>query len=101
MELKGTRTGARMTVRLYGELDDHNAARIRSALEALIADPKVKELQLEMSNVTFMDSAGLGVVLGRYRSLAAKGGKLIVSGVSAPVDQIFRMSGVYALVERA
>jgi hypothetical protein len=41
------------------------------------------------------------VVLGRYRSLAAKGGKLIVSGVSAPVDQIFRMSGVYALVERA
>jgi len=48
-----------------------------------------------------MDSSGLGVILGRYRALCGRGGKLLVSGVSAPIDRIFRMSGLYALVERA
>ena len=47
-----------------------------------------------------MDSAGLGVVLGRYRTLAARGGRMILSGVRPPVARSFRMSGLYALVER-
>ena len=53
-----------------------------------------------MTGVTFMDSAGLGVVLGRYKTLSSRGGKMIVSGVRTSIDRIFRMSGLYALVER-
>lgn len=101
MELNATRKGQRLTVQLQGELDHHNAQSVRNALDAMIADPAIYELQLDMSGVHFMDSSGLGVILGRYRALAARGGKLIVSGVSTPIDRIFRMSGLYALVERA
>ena len=100
MEIKAVRRGQRIIVRLSGELDHHSAADVRGALDAVLRDVTVREMQLNMTDVTFMDSAGLGVVLGRYRTLAARGGRLIVSGVRTPIDRIFRMSGLYALVER-
>ena len=100
MEIKAVRRGPRIIVRLSGELDHHSAADVRGALDAVLRDVTVREMQLDMTDVTFMDSAGLGVVLGRYRTLAARGGRLIVSGVRTPIDRIFRMSGLYALVER-
>lgn len=100
MEIKAVRRGPRIIVRLSGELDHHSAAEVRGALDAVLRDVTVREMQLDMTDVTFMDSAGLGVVLGRYRTLAARGGRLIVSGVRTPIDRIFRMSGLYALVER-
>ena len=100
MNISAVRRGQRVIVRLGGELDHHSAGEIRQCLDGLIRDFTVRELQLDMTNVTFMDSAGLGVVLGRYRTLSARGGKLIVSGVRACIDRVFRMSGLYALVER-
>lgn len=100
MEIKAVRRGQRIIVRLSGELDHHSAADVRGALDAVLRDVTVREMQLDMTDVTFMDSAGLGVVLGRYRTLAARGGRLIVSGVRTPIDRIFRMSGLYALVAR-
>ena len=89
-----------MIVHLSGELDHHSASRVRGALDLMLRDVTVRELQLEMTGVTFMDSAGLGVVLGRYKTLSARGGRMIVSGVRTSIDRIFRMSGLYALVER-
>ncbi len=100
MDISAVRRGQRVIVRLSGELDHHSAAEVKAALDSVLRDVTVRELQLDMTNTTFMDSAGLGVVLGRYRTLTARGGKLIVSGVRASIDRIFRMSGLYALVER-
>jgi stage II sporulation protein AA (anti-sigma F factor antagonist) len=54
-----------------------------------------------MSGVQFMDSSGLGVILGRYRALTERGGRLLLSGVPVSIDRIFRIAGLYALVERA
>ena len=59
-----------------------------------------RDLTLDLSGVTFMDSAGLGVILGRYRILSLRGGKLTVCGMSSAIDRIFRMSGLYAIVDR-
>jgi len=101
LEIKAVRRGQRIVVRLSGELDHHSAGQVRTTLDAVLCDVTVREMQLDLAGITFMDSAGLGVVLGRYRLLAARGGKLIVSNVCTSVDRIFRMSGLYALVERA
>ncbi len=100
MEINAMRKGARATVYLSGELDHHNADHVREALDRILRDVTVREMQLDLTGTTFMDSAGLGVVLGRYRVLSARGGKLIVSGVRMSIDRIFRMSGLYALIER-
>ena len=93
MDINAMRRGARVIVRLSGELDHHSAARVRGTLDLILRDVSVREMQLDMRNVTFMDSAGLGVVLGRYKTLSARGGKMIVSGMRASIDRIFRMSG--------
>ena len=100
MDINAVRKGQRVIVRLSGELDHHSAAQVRHTLDLWLADVTVRELQLDMSGVSFMDSAGLGVVLGRYRTIALRGGRLIVSGVRTSIDRIFRMSGLYSLVER-
>lgn len=101
MELEATRRGRRIHARLSGELDHHSANAVRDKLDKLIADPAILELLLDLSGVTFMDSSGLGVILGRYRALANRGGRLMLSAVPMDIDRIFKMSGLYSLVERA
>ncbi len=100
MDINAVRRGQRVIVSLVGELDHHSAAQARASLDAMLRDVTVREMQLDLSQVSFMDSAGLGVVLGRYKTLSARGGRMIVSGVKTSIDRIFRMSGIYALVER-
>lgn len=100
MELNAQKRGSRLLVMLSGELDHHSAEQTRIMLDTLLRDVTVQELVLDLSGMTFMDSAGLGVVLGRFRKLSMRGGKLIVKGMNATIDRIFRMSGLYALVER-
>ncbi len=101
MEINAVRRGPRVIVRLCGELDHHSASRVRGALDLMLGDASIREMQLDMTEVTFMDSAGLGVVLGRYKTLSARGGRMIVTGVRSSIDRVFRMSGLYALIERA
>ena len=87
-------------IRLSGELDHHSAEQTRIMLDTLLKDVTVRELVLDLSDMSFMDSAGLGVILGRFRKLSMRGGKLIVKGMNTSVDRIFQMSGLYAIVER-
>ena len=100
MELNAQKRGPRLFVRLSSELDHHNAEQTRIMLDTLLKDVTVRELVLDLSDMSFMDSAGLGVILGRFRKLSMRGGKLIVKGMNTSVDRIFQMSGLYAIVER-
>ncbi|HWQ57603.1 MAG TPA: anti-sigma factor antagonist [Clostridia bacterium] len=100
MQIRSETVGSRAVARLNGELDHHSAAQTRAALDALLLNPKVDELELDLGGVSFMDSSGLGVILGRYRTLSRRGGKLALRGANRHVDRILRMAGVYALCER-
>ena len=100
MEIHASKKGPRMHARLCGELDHHSAEQARNMLDTMLHDITIRDLTLDLSSVTFMDSAGLGVILGRYRILSLRGGKLTVCGMSSAIDRIFRMSGLYAIVDR-
>ena len=100
MELNAQKRGPRLLVKLSGELDHHSAEQTRIMLDTLLRDVTVHELVLDLSGMSFMDSAGLGVVLGRFRKLSMRGGKLVVKGMNPSIDRIFQMSGLYAIVER-
>lgn len=67
MEITAVRRGARVIVRLCGELDHHSASTVRNTLDLMLRDLTVREMQLDMTQVIFMDSAGLGVVLGAIK----------------------------------
>lgn len=84
---------------LGGEIDHHSAVKIRHELDEMILEERPEELIFDFSNVKFMDSSGIGLVLGRYRLMATLGGKVKVNGSSREIARIFKMSGVDKIVE--
>jgi stage II sporulation protein AA (anti-sigma F factor antagonist) len=101
MELNGTRSGQTLQISLKGELDHHNAEYARSWIDAVLKDLSIRELVLDMKGVSFMDSSGIGVILGRYRTLAERGGNMTIKNASKSIARILKMSGIYTLVNSA
>lgn len=82
---------------LTGEIDHHAADRIRSDIDDELQLYDVKNLVFDFSDVTFMDSSGIGVVLGRYKKIRALGGTVVIRGANSLVRKILEMSGVFML----
>ena len=89
-----------LTVRLTGELDHSAASDIRRELDALIVQTDAKRLILDLKGLDFMDSSGIGLIIGRYKLMNRRGGSVAVCGTDARIDRIFKMAGLYQLVER-
>ncbi len=89
-----------LVIRLSKELDHHNALRIREKADKLIDRNNIKHIIFDFSDAGFMDSAGIGVIMGRYRKVIFIGGKTAVAGVSSTVDRIFRLSGLYKIIDK-
>ncbi|MDF2538334.1 MAG: hypothetical protein K0S76_1355 [Herbinix sp.] len=89
-----------LVIRLNEELDHHNAIRIRDKADKLIERNHVKHVIFDFSGASFMDSAGIGVVMGRYKKVIFIGGKAAVANVNGTVDRIFRLSGLYKIIEK-
>ena len=92
--LQFIRDGDKLMVRLAGELDHCCAQTVRRELDALIADSSVRSLILDFTALQFMDSSGIGVVLGRYRQMRERGGQVAVVHMNRHVARIFHMSGM-------
>ena len=60
----------------------------------------IKHIVFDFSGAGFMDSAGIGVIMGRYKKVVFVGGKIAVAGVNSTVDRIFRLSGLYKIIEK-
>lgn len=89
-----------LVIRLNDELDHHNAIQIREKADKLIDRNNIKHIVFDFSGASFMDSAGIGVVMGRYKKVIFLGGKTAVANVSSPVDRIFKLSGLYKIIEK-
>ena len=89
-----------MLVKLSGELDHNYADRIRAELDDLIADPSIKKLVFDMSALSFMDSSGIGMIIGRYKLMARRGGRVAVKCGNRRIDKIFEMAGLYQIIDK-
>ena len=85
-------------VYLKGELDEHSATNVRDFIDKLINDLSFKQMILNMEYLTFMDSTGIGIIIGRYKKLKAKGIPLYVEGQSNQVDKVIKASGLYNIL---
>ncbi|MBQ8799535.1 MAG: anti-sigma factor antagonist [Lachnospiraceae bacterium] len=91
--------GEVLVIRLKADLDHHTALSVREAADSLLARSHAKHILFDFTGVDFMDSSGIGVIMGRYRQVIFHGGRVGVTGVGANVDRIFRISGLYKIVE--
>ena len=81
------------TVKLKGEIDHHSASVLRRDLDAIICRLRPKKLMLDLSGVDFMDSSGLGLIMGRYTLLDSFGGETILLNPTERIRKILDLAG--------
>ncbi|MGN1139293.1 MAG: anti-sigma factor antagonist [Ruminococcus sp.] len=86
-----------LTVKLKGEIDHNSASNLRTAIDSQINALRPKMLELDFSGVGFMDSSGIGLIMGRYRSMGLIGGKIKVINVPENIGRIISLSGISSL----
>lgn len=98
MNIKFTNNKNILVVHLKGELDHHNAGEVRNKIDDMLARTNSLNLIMDFSGVNFMDSSGIGVVIGRYKKLLNKKGKVSVSNASGSVKRVFELSGMFKII---
>jgi len=90
--------GNDICVKLRGEIDEYTARSLRDDLDKLIDAQGFRTMTFDMQGVTFIDSTGFGLVIGRYKKLRQKRAELLLKNVPPQVDKVFRTSGLYSFV---
>ena len=91
--------GERLTALLSGEIDHHSAGKIRDEIDAAIEHHHPELLALDFGGVTFMDSSGIGLVMGRYKLMKSLGGRVRVENTPRALRQVMKISGLYNLAQ--
>lgn len=86
-------------VLLEGEIDHHSASIIRVSIDEAILNKRPQLLILDFGKVTFMDSSGIGLVMGRYKLMKTVGGRIVVDNLSASAYKVMRLAGLETLGE--
>ena len=90
--------GRRMTAALIGDIDHHAARGMRQELDEVIARSCPETLILDFQQVEFMDSSGIGLILGRLKSVRAYGGDIIIKNAQAGIAAVIKLSGLASLL---
>ena len=88
-----------LVVKIKGELDLLTAETFRNLVERAINQENAQNLILDMEQLDFIDSSGLGVILGRYRRIREQGGNMAIVGVKPHVKRILELAGIMGIVK--
>ena len=88
-----------LTAFLAGEIDHHSAVELREQIDQSVIQSGAKLLVLDFSLVTFMDSSGIGLVMGRFRLMQENDGKVVLQNLPAPIRKVMKLAGLDKLAE--
>lgn len=98
MQIEFTVKDLNLLVNFEGELDHHTAKEARERIDKAFDSNNVKNIIIDLHGLNFMDSSGIGLLMGRYKLAAQNGGKLYIKNVSERVEKILKMSGMLKIV---
>lgn len=98
MQIKHKYIGEQLEVSIAGELDSYSADFVRDYLDSLFDKQKIKQIVIDLTNLNFMDSTGIGVFIGRYRKMKSRGVPIYISGPSEHAKKILEMSGLFEIM---
>ncbi|PJI09733.1 MULTISPECIES: anti-sigma F factor antagonist [Clostridium] len=98
MNLKFKDVDGKLIVAIAGELDHHSSDEVRNKIDDYIRFKGYKNVILDFSGVTFMDSSGIGVVIGRYKKLNSSGGTICIINAKESVKRVFELSGMLKII---
>lgn len=97
MSVRTEINGRVLTAYLEGEIDHHSARHMREIIDASIMSSAPQMLVLDFKDVTFMDSSGIGLVMGRYKELANIGGELHITNTTPHITKVMKLAGLERL----
>ena len=100
MEVYSHFEGINIVFKLIGELDEHEAEFVRRKLDNELTTADYTAVIFDLSRLSFMDSTGIGVIIGRYKIAKKRNKPVYVTNPSVTVDKIFKMSGLYQIIEK-
>ncbi len=96
--LKSVTSGGTLIIYLDGDIDHHNARAVRQKIDSKLFIQRPRELILDLSKVSFMDSSGLGLILGRYTKSAELGILFRVANPNRQIKKILDLAGMERLI---
>lgn len=100
MQIKSKLHNNTLYVMLCGELDEFTANYARSTLDSLIEKHHYTKLIIDLSELEFMDSTGVGVLIGRYKKLKSRNASAYIYNPTPTIEKIFKMSGLYEIMPK-
>ena len=97
MSVRTEINGKVLTAYLEGEIDHHTARNMREVIDASILSCAPEMLVLDFKNVSFMDSSGIGLVMGRYKELSKCGGELHITNTTPHITKVMKLAGIERL----
>lgn len=85
---------------LRGELDSSNAADVRERMDSALDRADIKRVVVDLSRLDFMDSTGVGILLGRYKKAIKLGVQLLLASPNKSVDKVLSLSGIYEIMPK-
>lgn len=99
MEIKLISEKRTLLVKIKTDLDHHSAANIRKAVDSKIKSSNAVNVIFDFESVDFMDSSGIGMLMGRYKITNILGGKVVIFGVGKQVMRIIEMTSINKLIK--
>ena len=87
-------------ISLDGELDEHTAEYTRVNLDTAMAQTVARQIVIDLANLSFMDSTGIGVLIGRYKKMKDRQVPIYISNPSTQAERIFKMTGLYSIMPK-
>jgi stage II sporulation protein AA (anti-sigma F factor antagonist) len=84
---------------LLGELDHHSSMEIRDNIDHTYKAFKAKHIILSFEGLTFMDSSGVGLIMGRYNKVSKQNGKIAIIGCNEHTSRILELAGIHTIAE--
>ena len=97
-DVKSSYTEGTLRFTLTGEIDHHSAPLVREKMDEAIFLYRPKRAVIVLSEIDFMDSSGLGLILGRYNRLKSLGAELYLESPTVPIEKILRLAGVERII---
>ncbi len=94
-----TIAGTVMTIHLPAELDHHSSEQIRAEADRLIRTRNIRSLLFDFGGTSFMDSSGIGMIIGRYKMMRFMGGNVLAIRVGEQMRRLLTLSGIYKVID--
>ena len=86
--------GDLVIARIIGDIDHHSAKQMRQEIDDAVIQTQARELEIDFRDVSFMDSSGIGLVMGRYKLMQEVGGSLHLSNVASHLKKVMVLAGL-------